>query len=163
MTRDLILAELKRALEAVDPDRAEAVLAEVERKMPADDHYVPGPESSPQKEALARARIALEAAFPDRAAEIMTALRERVALAAVIAASLPRGGTGYERTEGKGSSRVNLGDDACPKCAMKSGLQYRGSDVIEGSLEHYHLMHTEVEDWFFCSVCNSEWSEGRYL
>ncbi|MDO9000778.1 MAG: hypothetical protein Q7W45_13505 [Bacteroidota bacterium] len=35
--------------------------------------------------------------------------------------------------------------------------------LIEGSLEMYHLMHTEVEDVYQCEKCKNSWREFRYL
>ncbi|MBL7919622.1 MAG: hypothetical protein JNJ40_04860 [Bacteroidia bacterium] len=35
--------------------------------------------------------------------------------------------------------------------------------LIEGSLEKYHLMHTEVDDVYECEKCKHSWKEFRYL
>lgn len=50
----------------------------------------------------------------------------------------------------------------CPKC--KHGeLLWVERILIEGSLENYHLMHTEVDDVFECEKCKHSWKEFRFL
>ena len=67
-----------------------------------------------------------------------------------------------DRVDGKGtcSKRLAL---PCPACQQTSCVDYVGSDVIEGSLEWVHVMHTEVEDWFICSKCQFSWSENQFI
>jgi hypothetical protein len=76
---------------------------------------------------------------------------------------LPRRGTWFDRTVGKGSSHVLLAADPCPRCTRAGALHYDGSDVLEGSLELNHLVHTEVDDHFSCTACGATWTENRYI
>lgn len=80
----------------------------------------------------------------------------------VYAAFLPRAGTSFERTEGKGSSATPLAE-TCPTCQRGGTVRYTGSDVLDGSLEMYHLIHTEVNDHFECGGCGHAWHELRFL
>ena len=164
MTRDQLLADLRRALEACEPERAEELLRDVERRVPPEETLrTPGAERVSLDELYRSVRAALRASFPDRADAILEEFDRRQALAQVIRANLPRQGGSYERTEGKGSSNVPLAGDVCPRCEKAGGVRYLGTVVNEGSLEYYHLVHTEVDDWFACTGCNAAWSEMRYL
>jgi hypothetical protein len=75
-------------------------------------------------------------------------------------AFLPKQAT-FERTDGKGSSHVAL-VKPCPSCS-RGGVHYEGSEVLEGSLEWNHVVHTEVNDHFKCVACGWEWHERRFL
>jgi hypothetical protein len=164
MTRDQLLADIRRALAAAEPERVESLLRALERDLPADgEAFVPHPETIPAAERLAVIRKAVESAFPDRAATIFEELLRKEATARVISAALPRQGSAFERTEGKGSSHVRLTADACVQCGGSGTTHYLGSDVLEGGLEINHLVHTEVADWFSCTECAATWSEGRYI
>lgn len=35
--------------------------------------------------------------------------------------------------------------------------------LIEGSLQNYHLMHTEVNEVYECGKCKHSWSQFLYL
>lgn len=147
MTRDQLLADIRRALAAAEPERVESLSRELERTLPPDgEGFVPHPETIPGAQLYAAIRAAVEQAFPDRAAKIMSELLEKDATARVLSAALPRRGSAFERTEGKGSSNVLLAGDACPGCGRTGALHYLGSDVLEGGLEINHLVHTEVAD-----------------
>ena len=53
-------------------------------------------------------------------------------------------------TEGEKLEKVSLNelvDSDCPQCGKSPVLIYERV-LIEGSLENYHLMHTEVEDFY---------------
>lgn len=50
----------------------------------------------------------------------------------------------------------------CPECKHDEMLWIERI-LIEGSLEHYHLMHTEVDDVYECEKCKHSWKEFRYL
>ncbi len=53
-------------------------------------------------------------------------------------------------------------DGACPKCKA-AVIIWKERVLLEGSLEHYHLMHTEVNDVYECPSCKHVWEEFRYL
>jgi hypothetical protein len=50
----------------------------------------------------------------------------------------------------------------CPNCQAPVILWIERV-LLEGSLEHYDLMHTEVNDIYECKACNHKWETFRYL
>ena len=59
--------------------------------------------------------------------------------------------------------RLNeLVNSDCPNCGKSPVLIYERV-LIEGSLENYHLMHTEVEDYYECKACKHRWRKFHYL
>jgi Zn finger protein HypA/HybF involved in hydrogenase expression len=50
----------------------------------------------------------------------------------------------------------------CPQCRT-AVIIWKERILLEGSLEHYHLMHTEVNDVYECPSCHHKWEEFRYL
>ncbi len=50
----------------------------------------------------------------------------------------------------------------CPKCGITE-IIWRERVLLEGSLENFHLMHTEVEDVYECKTCKNVWTEFKYL
>lgn len=67
--------------------------------------------------------------------------------------------------EGVNTERVHLNetvDSDCPQCG-KSPVIIFERVLIEGSLEMYHLMHTEVEDHYECPACKHSWRKFQYL
>lgn len=55
-----------------------------------------------------------------------------------------------------------LVNSVCPACGKSPVLIYERV-LIEGSLEYYHLMHTEVEDYYQCPACKHSWRKFQYL
>ncbi len=51
----------------------------------------------------------------------------------------------------------------CPRCSRCDGTRCVQTDLLEGSLEYYYLVHTEVREHFHCDHCNTEWSDTAYL
>lgn len=51
----------------------------------------------------------------------------------------------------------------CPRCARCDTTQCTQTDLLEGSLEYYHLVHTEVRYHYHCSACNTDWADTAYL
>ena len=49
-----------------------------------------------------------------------------------------------------------LPDRVCGACGATGGVRYRGTTVLEGSLEFCHLVHTEVEHSFHCTRCGTD-------
>lgn len=53
-------------------------------------------------------------------------------------------------------------ESPCPKCSC-AVIIWKERVLLEGSLENYHLMHTEVNDVYECPSCKHTWEEFRYL
>lgn len=51
----------------------------------------------------------------------------------------------------------------CHACHRTDCVDYVGADVLDGSLEYVHLVHTEVEDGFNCSLCAVSWTEMQHI
>ncbi len=71
----------------------------------------------------------------------------------------------YKPSEGEKSVSVRLNefvDSNCPDCGKSPVLIYERI-LIEGSLENYHLVHTEVEDLYECKACKHTWRKFQYL
>lgn len=51
----------------------------------------------------------------------------------------------------------------CPRCARRDTTGCTDTVCLEGSLEYYHLVHTEVRYHYHCSACNTDWAEEAYL
>ncbi|MCA9566989.1 MAG: hypothetical protein KC656_04065 [Myxococcales bacterium] len=56
-----------------------------------------------------------------------------------------------------------LPDLPCPRCHRTGAVVYTHSDVLEGSLEHYHLVHTEVDHHLRCAACGGVWTVYKLL
>ncbi len=56
----------------------------------------------------------------------------------------------------KGDADLSLPGRVCGACGAVGGVRYRGTTVLEGSLEYYHLVHTEVEHRFHCTSCGRD-------
>jgi rubredoxin len=70
-----------------------------------------------------------------------------------------------EPSEGEKLKRVHLNelvDGNCPQCGKSPVLIFERI-LIEGSLEYYHLMHTEVEDYYECPACKHSWKKFQHL
>lgn len=68
-------------------------------------------------------------------------------------------------SEGEKLEKVRLNelvDSDCPQCGKSPVLIFERV-LIEGSLENYHLMHTEVEDYYECPACKHSWRKFQYL
>ncbi|MBU0554184.1 hypothetical protein KKF91_08480 [Myxococcota bacterium] len=54
---------------------------------------------------------------------------------------------------------VGATDQATPLCCPRCGgaARYLGSEVLEGSLEWYHVVHTEVDHHLKCASCAYAW------
>ena len=57
------------------------------------------------------------------------------------------------------NERVSL---ECPNCASTKTI-WQERILLEGSLENYHLMHTEVDDVYVCENCKHVWKVFRFL
>ena len=68
-----------------------------------------------------------------------------------------------EHTEGRGTTRQPLPHMLCTDCQQHGGVVYLGSDVLDGSLDFYHLVHTEVRNFFECTHCKSSWNQLQLL
>jgi len=67
--------------------------------------------------------------------------------------------------EGARSESVHLNElvnSNCPECGKSPVLIYERV-LIEGSLENYHLIHTEVEDYYRCTTCKHSWRKFQFL
>lgn len=86
--------------------------------------------------------------------------RESVAHLLVLDALLPTPGLGIDdRVQGDTRRVLDL---ACHLCGAPT-IDYCGSEVLEGSIEFVHLVHTEVRDDFECTACGATWSQDKYL
>lgn len=86
--------------------------------------------------------------------------RESVAHLLVLEALRPTPGLGIDdRVEGEVRRPLAA---ACYLCGAPT-IDYRGTEVLEGSLEWVHLVHTEVRDRFECGACGASWSQDKYL
>lgn len=66
---------------------------------------------------------------------------------------------------GANSERIYLDEVVnvnCPNCE-KSPVRIYERVLIEGSLENYHLVHTEVEDHYECPFCKHNWKKFQFL
>jgi len=66
---------------------------------------------------------------------------------------------------GENLERVHLNilvKSDCPDCGKNPVVIYERV-LIEGSLENYHLVHTEVEDYYECPACKHSWKKFQYL
>lgn len=62
-------------------------------------------------------------------------------------------------SEGEKLAKVRLNElveSDCPQCGKSPVLIFERV-LIEGSLENYHLIHTEVEDLYECQACKHSW------
>ena len=50
----------------------------------------------------------------------------------------------------------------CPSCKAPT-VTLLELILIEGSLQNYHLMHTEVDEVLECSKCQHKWTRMVYL
>jgi hypothetical protein len=50
----------------------------------------------------------------------------------------------------------------CPQCSAQSVL-LSTRKLLEGDLELYFAIHTEVEDTFICWKCKNSWSETHFM
>lgn len=50
----------------------------------------------------------------------------------------------------------------CPSC-NESIVTLLERILIEGSLQNYHLIHTEVNEIYECGTCKHGWSRSVYL
>lgn len=64
--------------------------------------------------------------------------------------------------EGQGATDQPARGLTCTRC-RGSQIRYTGSDVLEGSLEHYHLVHTEVDHHLSCLDCGASWTVFKML
>lgn len=51
----------------------------------------------------------------------------------------------------------------CPRCGGRDRTACVQTDLLEGSLEFYYLVHTEVRYHYHCAGCKTDWSETAYL
>lgn len=51
----------------------------------------------------------------------------------------------------------------CPRCGGRDRTACVATDLLEGSLEYYYLVHTEVRYHYHCAGCKTDWSETAYL
>lgn len=65
--------------------------------------------------------------------------------------------------EGKGATRTPYPAAECFCCGEKGGVVYLGTEVHDGDLELYHLIHTEITNWFTCTRCGEGWRNDRML
>lgn len=159
-SRDEVLSAARAALRELVPARA----AELEPLL----ELPPTGETSADHLTIAEATLvtSIETILTSKlgadAPPVISRFAEKRAESRAYASFLPRSGSTFTRTDGKGSSHVPL-DDRCPACTETGGVHYEGSDVLEGSLEWVHVVHTEVEDQFSCSRCKYCWAEHRYI
>lgn len=71
--------------------------------------------------------------------------------------------TALEYVEGRGATNQHLPERVCDACGDPGGVHYVGTTVLDGSLEYYHLMHTEVEHHFRCALCSAQWRVFKML
>jgi hypothetical protein len=50
----------------------------------------------------------------------------------------------------------------CPSCSYDKAL-WQERILLEGSIQNYHLVHTEVEDVYRCAKCRYGFSKWRTL
>lgn len=63
----------------------------------------------------------------------------------------------FDRVEGRGAVDRPVADETCSSCQQAGGVHYLGSELLDGSLEAYHLVHTEVDDHYRCAHCGQSW------
>lgn len=86
--------------------------------------------------------------------------KESVGHLLVLTANLPTPGLGIDdRVETEVRREIDL---ACYLCGAPK-IYYCGTEVLEGSLEFVHLVHTEVRDDFACDACGATWSQDKFL
>jgi hypothetical protein len=160
MTRDDLLRAARDAVRETVPARAGAITPLLD--------LPPTGEMSADHATLAEATLvqAIETVLRHElgtdADPVLAAFQAKRGENRAYSAFLPRTGGDFERNEGKGTVATPL-DEACPACQRTGTVHYTGSDVLDGSLETYYLIHTEVEDHFRCTACAHTWSEMRFL
>ena len=50
----------------------------------------------------------------------------------------------------------------CPNCSDMSAV-LKGWQLIEGDLENYHVVHTEVYEVLECETCKYTWQKFTFL
>ncbi len=68
-----------------------------------------------------------------------------------------------EYTKGRGSSDTPVPGERCPYCGVSGSLRYQGSDVLDGSLELYHLVHTGVDHHLARGACGRSFTVFEML
>jgi hypothetical protein len=85
---------------------------------------------------------------------------ESVAHLLVLTAYLPTPGLGVDdRVQGETRQTLEI---PCHLCGAPT-IDYRGTEVLEGSIEFVHLVHTEVRDDYECTDCGATWSRDKFL
>ena len=79
---------------------------------------------------------------------------------AVLSALRPLSRVEYMEGAGTTDQPVDL---ACSECGEVGGVRYTGSDVLEGHLDAYHLVHTEVDHHLRCARCGARWTVFKML
>ena len=65
--------------------------------------------------------------------------------------------------EGPGNTHQPLPHQTCGHCQDKGGVVYVGSTVLEGALEYFHLIHTELRNHFECTQCGAKWGQLEFI
>ncbi len=160
MRREEILRAAREVLNEVAPARAAELSALIE--------FPPTGVTAAAHVTIAEATLvaAIETMFTaelgERAHEAITTFLAKRTEARVYQRFLFGTMSTADRVDGKGacSKRQAI---PCPACQRTDCVDYVGSDVLEGSLEWVHVVHTEVEDWFLCASCAYSWGETQHI
>lgn len=75
----------------------------------------------------------------------------------------PASGTGRSRRRRKAEAASQPSGPECPRCGHTDTTTCTETELLEGSLEYYYLVHTEVRYHYHCAECETDWSEDAYL
>jgi hypothetical protein len=160
MTRDDLLEAAREALAETAPDRVAEVSPLVD--VPVEGELSAAHETVAETQLVAAIDAVFTAQLGERAAAAIEAFGKKRTMSKIYQVFLYGTMSTADREDGKGSCKKRLGI-ACPSCQKRECVDYIGSDVEEGSLEFVHLIHTEVRDWFVCSLCGHEYSEYQHI
>lgn len=104
-------------------------------------------------------------AIPDKEAPAAAPSTPSTPKAATAATEEPVAGggkrRGRRRRQGKAKSAPS--GPECPRCGSCQRTECTQTDLLEGSLEYYYLVHTEVRYHYHCADCGTDWAEDAYL
>lgn len=156
MTRDDLIKAAREALAEVAPERV------LSFDLPQTGEMSAAHETAAEASLVAAIEALFTAELGARASAAIESFAKKRAMNSVYQVFIYGTMSTADRVDGKGACRKRLGI-ACPSCQQKNCVDYIGSNVEEGSLEFVHLIHTEVEDWFTCSLCGYSFSEYQHI
>lgn len=158
MTREDVIKAAREALAEAAPDR----VADLSLDVPETGEMSAAHETAAEKALVAAIEAVFTAQLGERATAVIESFGKKRTMNSIYQVFLFGTMSTTDRVDGKGACAKRLGI-ACPSCGQKNCVDYIGSEVEEGSLEYVHLVHTEVEDWFTCSLCGHSFSEYHHI